>query len=146
MGVINSASLGREKVKDFVPAGNPPMRRNPRQQSNVERQRVVEAGHEDLGIEVGGVCDDPPAVEIRVHVPNAIVCPHYPFGFDLLGVLNELLDKFSIPSFLQLVLALLVPLPFNVIDRQHVVLGKSVYVRVDHGGTLFINKKNKIKS
>src|SRR3546814_6277787 len=69
-----------------------------------------------LGIEVGGVCDDPPAVEIRVHVPNAIVCPHYPFGFDLLGVLNELLDKFSIPSFLQLVLALLVTLPFNVID------------------------------
>src|SRR3546814_3338329 len=97
---------GREKVKDFVPAGNLPTRLNPRHQSNVERQRVVEAGHEDLGIEVGGVCDDPPAVEIRVHVPNAIVCPHYPFGFDLLGVLNELLDKFSIPSFLQLVLAL----------------------------------------
>src|SRR3546814_3301049 len=63
-------------------------------------------------------------LEIRVHVPNAIVCPHYPFGFDLLGVLNELLDKFSIPSFLQLVLALLVTLPFNVIDDfPHFMLG-----------------------
>src|SRR3546814_15072886 len=96
LSLINFALRGREKVKDFVPAGNLPTRLNPRHQSNVERQRVVEAGHEDLGIEVGGVCDDPPAVEIRVHVPNAIVCPHYQFGFDLLGVLNELLDQFSI--------------------------------------------------
>ncbi|RIV78776.1 hypothetical protein D2V04_08300 [Pelagerythrobacter aerophilus] len=116
LGLINFALRDREEVENFVSTGNLPTRLNPRHQSNMERQRVVEAGHEDLGIEVSRVCDDPPAIEIRVHVPNAVVCPHYPFGFDLLGVLNDLLCKFSGPGFLQLVLALLVALPFNVID------------------------------
>src|SRR3546814_5487878 len=61
------------------------------------------------------------AYEMRISDWSSDVCSS---DLDLLGVLNELLDKFSIPSFLQLVLALLVTLPFNVIDDfPHFMLG-----------------------
>src|SRR3546814_8036466 len=74
LSLINFALRGREKVKDFVPAGNLPTRLNPRHQSNVERQRVVEAGHEDLGIEVGRSEEHTSELQSLMRISYAVFC------------------------------------------------------------------------
>ena len=59
---------------------------NPHHQSDVKRQREVQAREIALQIEIREAVNDPPAVLVRGHIPHGVLVPDDDLRLDLLDV------------------------------------------------------------